>query len=165
MLYIINFFKKNFIELNKVINVLKDEGHTYRSIAQLCNISKSKVHNVIFKKWKIFKKKTGPKPKINKRLSTRISRFVAFKNLNGQKVNCNKIINELDLDVKRRTLNDWLKKKDYKYSKCSQKISLGKKHKSKRLEISKQWLDENINWNNVAFTDEKSFSLDGPDNW
>ena len=51
-------------------------------------------------------KKTGPKPKINKRLSSRIKRHITLSNSIGENVNCHSIINSLDLDIKRRTLND-----------------------------------------------------------
>ena len=149
--------------LNKEITELRNNGHTFRSVSLICNISKSAACNIYHRKWKTFKKKTGPKPKINKRLSSRIKRHITLSNSIGEKVII--IINSLDLDIKRRTLNDWLKKKDFIYSKCAQQINLQKLHKIKRLEICEQWLNKNIDWNNMAFTDEKAFSLDGPDNW
>ena len=42
---------------------------------------------------------------------------------------------------------------------------LSKKQKIRRVEVEAQWLKEKIVWENCVFTDEKSWSLDGPDNW
>ena len=88
------------------------------------------------------------------------------KNNLSQQVNCNIVIREFHLSVKRRTLNDWFIRPDeYVYSKAPQMIALSKKHKTIRMDRADAWLTENTDWMNTVLTDEKAFSLDGPDNW
>ena len=43
--------------------------------------------------------------------------------------------------------------------------SLRGKHKSERLKYCTQWITNNVDWNSVVFSDEKRFSIDGPDCW
>ena len=70
----------------------------------------------------------------------------------------------MNIPVKRRTLNDWMLDKEFIYQVHTQHIQLTKNDKMKRVSLCKSWLDQNIQCKNSVFTDEKAFSLDGPDN-
>ena len=37
--------------------------------------------------------------------------------------------------------------------------------KKRRIDIVNDWIHKSIIWENVTFSDEKVFSLDGSDNW
>lgn len=52
-----------------------------------------------------------------------------------------------------------------KYKKAIKKVSLTKWDKSQRLETVRSWFCDNHPWEQTIFTDEKRFSLDGPDDW
>lgn len=152
-------------ELRRVILNMHQNKKKCAEIATLVGISTRAVYSILGYKNKVFKSKRGPKPKINSRLATRLKKYIQSENNNGSKVNCPKIIKNLDITLKRRTLNDWLLKKDYVYKHHAQNIQLSKNDKIKRVSLCKSWLDQNIQWKNSVFTDEKAFSLDGPDNW
>ena len=53
----------------------------------------------------------------------------------------------------------------YKYKNHAQKFMLPKKQKIRRVEVVAQWLKEKILLENCVFTNEKSWSLGGTDNW
>ena len=79
-----------------------------------------------------------------------------------RKVTCRRISDDLNLDINRKTINNWLLKRDYSFNKQEQVIKLTPQHKAKRIEIAFCWLQENFDWENCIFSDEKVFSLD---NW
>ena len=58
-----------------------------------------------------------------------------------------------------------LKIMELSYVNVRRKFDLTHKAKMKRLEISKQFLIGGIKWNNVVFTDEKLFTLNGCDSY
>lgn len=140
-------------------------GKKLREISEEFHIEISTVQCLLNYKKRIHKKKTGPKLKINKKLSLQLKRYVAQQNNEGLKVNSSKIIRDNKLSVCRRTVGNWLNRNKYYYKKESQKIQLSNKHRTNRVSKISSWIHENIHWENAVFTDEKKFSLDGPDNW
>ena len=128
-------------------------------------ITESKCKNLFYYKKKAFKCKPGPKNRIDKRKSLAIKRSVERNNEMERKVTCNTIISDTGLSISRRTINNWLIKHDFKFKKVVQKIHLTRKHKDARMNIASEWLEKNIQIENIVFSDEKRFSLDGPDNW
>lgn len=82
-----------------------------------------------------------------------------------KKVNATKLKNECDLSISVSTIQRHMKRIGMKYKKIQTLIHLSKKHKEDRLAKVCTWVSENHLWEKTVFTDEKRFSLDGPDDW
>ena len=113
-------------ELRKLAIFQRCNGETLRKISQNLNVSMSTVQTLLTYKPKVQKQKRGPKCKISNALATRIKRFIAKSNSDNSKVNARKIIAECIVPLKKRRMNYWLKKSDYKYRKVSQQLCLFK---------------------------------------
>ena len=83
---------------------------------------------------------------------------------NGEKVTAPKINSYMELNMSTHTTQQILKSCVYKYKSARPTIVLTKRHKLERVRICTQWLRDRIDFNRVVFSDQKRFSLDGPDN-
>lgn len=152
-------------EILNIILYRRSLGESIRQIAKNLNIKKASVDSIIYYKNKVHKKKRGPKNKIQKSDSINIKRSISKESDMSHKINCNKILQLTDIPVSRRTMNNWMLTNDMRYQHAAQKITLSKEHKAERIRIVSTWIENNVDWSNAIFVDEKRFSLDGPDNW
>lgn len=144
---------------------LREEGNSYGEIAKILGITRFCARSLIIYKLRKNKKKIGCKSKITKRDTLSLKREIARLNAQHEKVNSKKLMRVLDINVSPRTVHRHLAKIDYKYKRASNKIVLSKKHKQLRLDVITSWFSNNHPWESTIFTDEKRFTLDGPDNW
>ena len=104
-------------------------------------------------------KKRGPKEKLTPRQKRDIFRLASKSNVFSREIKAT-----LDLPVSSRTIRRKLNEsKRFKYEKKLCKPKLTKDHKRRRLQWARERMQDATNWNNIVWSDEKKFNLDGPD--
>lgn len=145
--------------------ILRSEGLSYREIGVQLNLSQYVIKNLCLYSPKVFKKKTGPKPKITKSNMLGIKRRIATMTDASERITSPKIIKECGLNCNPRTVQKYLRRQDYNYKRSHKQIVLTDQHKKKRIRMITSWITTNYKWENTIFSDEKRFTLDGPDDW
>ena len=149
----------------KLAKKWKNEGMSYSEISRRLSISRDSAASLCKYKKKSFKCKTGPKEKMSFKDKFNIKRRISLLNNEQKKVNSSVLKSECNLTVSNRTIRRYLGKLDMKYKKAGIEIYLSKKDKQVRKEIISHWISSDVKWENVIFSDEKCFSLDGPYDW
>lgn len=151
-------------EIRILAKKLRKEGRTYKEIGERLDLSLFSARKLCTYNRKVTKKR-GRKFLIDKRKHLAIKRCISTLSSNGEKINSKKIINQTGLNESQSTVQRWFTRQDFKYKKASKEIILSKAQKVKRLDFIGSWFSDNHPWEQTIFSDEKRFSMDGPDNW
>jgi hypothetical protein len=108
-------------------------------------------------------KKVGRPKLLSSHHLLRIKKFVRAEISSGHLVSCTNIQDKLDLTVSRRTLQRNVKQLNFTYEEVKKELPLTKVHKEQRLAFARLHISKCNDFKSVIFSDEKRFSLDGPD--
>ena len=143
----------------------KNDGYSYKKIADLLSISRQSAVNLCNYRLKIDKITPGTKPKLTSKDILQIKRCVGNMKDRQERVNSTKILFDTGIKCSTRTIQRYMKKNGYMYKRILNKIILNDRQKQRRIEVVSEWIRDSQNCNKTIFSDEKCFSLDGPSDW
>ena len=146
-------------EKQKILKVSK-KGLSHRKIAKKIHRSKTSVTYFLQDPSKLEAvKRSGRKKKLVDRDKRRVVRAASNK-----VISCRQISADLNLKVSRWTVNRVIRESGIlKHKKKKTSPSLTDTHRQARLDWAKKHMTWNKEWQNVVWSDEKKFNLDGPD--
>lgn len=142
-------------EKEKIQN-LKQQGVNCNQIAKIMGRNRSTITRFIASANNPSLDNRGRAPSISNRMLRRVMREISKKPCSASYL---KKVCGIKAHV--QTLRNALRKRKLSWNKCMTSIGISKRNRIKRLTFSKKNLTNWINWKEVIFTDEKSFSLDG----
>lgn len=142
----------------------RKKGVSLGKIAKMFNLQKTNIQQIV-KCFGKLKAKRGRKEKINKNDVRRIKSYIEDNIKYGMKTTSTLIKSNFNLNVSKSTVCRNLKYLNYKYGRLKPQITLGQKYRTKRINASRWYIQKNVNWNNVVFSDEKRFNLNGCDSF
>ena len=149
----------------ELVKKLRNEKKSFTEIGRIMGLSRHIIGKLYRYKRVSHAKRSGRKPFLKSVHHLAIKRSLSHLIDQGKKVNSTVVKNECHLEMSTRTVRRYLSKIGMKYTNVRKEIFLTKIHKQKRVDIVKNWLTENHNWDITIFSDEKRFTLDGSDNW
>lgn len=148
-------------EIRKLILLKAQDGHTKKEIASMCNISERTVFRILSTIKPV--KPIGLRDKKIKNNAICVKR--AFKAVERSKllVTATRVSKKLPCSLSVRSIRRYLRKIKLKYKRITRKIILSPAQKLKRVEIVRGWFCSKLDPDEIVFTDESRFSLDGND--
>ena len=151
--------------IRKEIQRLGQAKKSLSEISRILDVPFSTVRNIIKKSTTKHKLKAGRPSKIDQIQKKRINQAVRSLKIQGKKVTSTKLLKSSNLNVSPSTVRRHLVKQKFKYKILPKIVQLDSTKQEKRIEIIKSWIKEGTSFYKVIFSDEKVFSMDGPNNF
>jgi len=148
-----------------LVKELRKQNKTFTEIGNIMNLSRHAVRKLF-----VYQKVKHPKHRgraflLKNKDKLAIKRRVSMIKNAGERVDSTKIKVDCQLDMSTRTIRRYFASVGMVYRNVQRKIFLTREHKERRIEIARKWIIDDHDWKTTIFSDEKRFSLDGPDNW
>lgn len=151
------------VKLVRLLTRLYKRLGTYEKVAAESGYSKSTVWRLINNKDQKSGKMRGRPPVIDRRTETRIKKYASGQISSGHLLTSTDIKKNLRLSASVSTIQRLMHRLGFTYDKILKKLPLTRHHKIQRKNACIKWIDEMMDFSKVIFSDEKKFSLDGPD--
>jgi len=138
--------------INKVRDIYR-ENKNYRQTARRLNMNHQTVVYMVKNKYERIKKKRGPKRLINDREKTKIKKEVRRLKDENSKVTAARIKENCSIDASIRTVRRELARFGFGYGNVTKKLPLAKVQKTRRIELARKWINENLISKKIVFSD------------
>lgn len=149
------------LEQGKILG-MRETGATVTDIATAIGRSYNCVNNFLSRN-RAYVHAGGPKKKLDEREKRHITHVMSRNN----PPSIRNLIGDLNLSASKDTVHRFLKEKGFEYKKAKKRqhlTSFGMQHRLTWAKVLLQKLsDQSLDVKKITFTDEKRFSLDGPD--
>lgn len=152
------------MNFRKLIYEDRCKGISLGKIAKKYKIGKSSV-DYILKNFRNIKRKPGPKYKITKNDQRHIKTDLSQAFKENRKCSTLDLAVNNNLNVSRSTVWRTLKQMKFSYQNIPRKLQLTPTVKRNRVEFAKKSITSDFKWDNVIFSDEKFFTLNGIDSY
>ncbi len=143
---------------------MRTEKKSFRKISKSLKVPTSTVRYLLLHDPYRKKRKPGRKQLLNKTYCRRIDTVVKQIKRKSQRISVPKIRQKIQIPGSDKTVRASLHKYGYHYGQVKSRIYLMPHHRQKRIEFAYFFYKNRINVDHIVFTDEKTFTLDGPPN-
>lgn len=150
--------------LKDIILKMAKCGCTILYISKKNSIPYSTVRNIVLKNCPNKINCSGRPREIKGNIQKRFKEAIRSLKVNGNKVTASSILKRSSLGVSVSTVQRQLKKGGHKYKVLPKKIKLSEANRKNRIETITDWIKKGIDFKKVVFSDEKFFTMDGPNN-
>lgn len=151
------------LDLKKRIRAARMRGMSWERISLKFEVPKSSCRKVVQQAECPRPPSHKPNLKVKGNVKKRVVLAIGELHKQNARITSSSIMERAHVHVCSRTVQRFLKQDGFKYANTKKEIALTTAHKAARLEICKKWLMEGVSSQNIVFTDETRFSLDGPD--
>ena len=151
------------LDLKKKVIKARSKGWSWKRISDVFDMPMTSCRRIVARKDVPHPPSHKPNLKVKGNVKKRLHLAISDLEKENSRITSSSILAKAHVNVSNRTVERFMNKVGYKFLNSKKEIVLTATLKVARVEICKKWLMEGTASQNIIFTDETRFSLDGPD--
>lgn len=142
----------------------RKSGSSWGQLSKKYNKARSSIRRIV-ESFSKQKQKRGPKPLLKKMDKYHMKVLIGSHERQGIKNTISKIKEAMKLNVSNMTIWRQLRSLDFNYEKVFKIYKLNKEKRERRMLVARSYIENEICWKEVIFSDEKLFTINGNDSY